>query len=93
MSIPDEVKLPYLDQVYRRQGLTQLARPGDALPTALVMIAERVKVAVEVSGSTFSTADLAYGHVSYPDITVITYGTRSPDLIQSEQAAGASGQG
>jgi len=81
-----------LDQVYRRQGLAQLARCGDALPTPLVMIAERVEVAVEVSVSTLSTADLAQGHVSYPDITVITYGTRSSDLIQSEQAAGAPDQ-
>jgi hypothetical protein len=80
MPIPDEVKVSYLDQIYRRQRLAPLARPGDALPAPLVMIAERVEVMVEVSGSTFSAADLAYGHVSYPDIKVITYG-RSPDLI------------
>jgi len=62
MAILDEVNVPDLDQLYRRQFLAPSPRRGDAQPASLAVILERVEVAVEVVGAALTAADVADRH-------------------------------
>jgi hypothetical protein len=92
MPILDKVNLPYLDQFHRRQCLPPFPCPGNVQPAFLVVLLERIKVAVKISAAAFTAPNLADGHGAYPGVAVSVYGTGSVDLIQGQQVVRAPGQ-
>jgi hypothetical protein len=87
MPITDKVNVPYLDQSYRWQCLPSSPCCSDAQPASLVVILERVEVAVKVIAATSTTTDLTDRHRPYPGIAASVYCTGGLDLIEIEQAA------
>ena len=87
MPITDKVNILYLDQSYRRQCLPPSPRCGDAQPAPLVVILERIEIAVKVSAATSTTTDLTDWYRPYPGMAASVYCTGGLDLIQGEQMA------